>query len=79
MTADRLRAAIAALPRGLSEIYLHPATRDDYPGHGPAYRHTATNLRPCSIPTVPQQIAAANVSVSDQFCCISEGLTEPNR
>ncbi len=39
MTADRLRAAIRALPDGLSEIYLHPATRDDYPGHGPGYRH----------------------------------------
>ena len=39
MNAARLTTAIAHLPEGLSEIYLHPATRDDYPGHGPAYRH----------------------------------------
>ena len=39
MTAERIAEAIDALPEGLSEIYLHPATRDDYPGHGPAYRH----------------------------------------
>ena len=39
MTAARLRETIDQLPDGLSEIYLHPATRDDYPGHGPAYRH----------------------------------------
>jgi hopanoid biosynthesis associated protein HpnK len=39
MNAARLTTAIAHLPDGLSEIYLHPATRDDYPGHGPAYRH----------------------------------------
>ncbi len=39
MTAERLRAIVAALPAGLSEIYLHPATRDDYPGHAPGYRY----------------------------------------
>lgn len=41
MISERIRAAIVALPEGLSEIYLHPATRDDYPGHGPGYRHAA--------------------------------------
>ncbi len=60
MTADRLRDAIAALPDGLSEIYLHPATRDDYPGHGPAYRHTA-ELAALLDPRVAEQIAAADV------------------
>lgn len=39
MTAERLRRCVETLPPGLSEIYLHPATRDDYPGHGPGYRH----------------------------------------
>lgn len=41
MTSARVTEAIARLPDGVSEIYFHPATRDDYPGHGPAYRHTA--------------------------------------
>ena len=41
MTAARVIDAVARLPGGVSEIYFHPATRDDYPGHGPAYRHTA--------------------------------------
>ncbi len=41
MTAERIRAAGVALHEGLNEIYLHPATRDDFPGHGPGYRHRA--------------------------------------
>jgi hopanoid biosynthesis associated protein HpnK len=41
MDAGQLRAAVTGLPEGLSEIYLHPATSDDFPGHGPAYRHRA--------------------------------------
>ncbi|WP_157220342.1 hopanoid biosynthesis-associated protein HpnK [Flavisphingomonas formosensis] len=39
MDAGQICAAAAALPEGLSELYLHPATRDDFAGHGPAYRH----------------------------------------
>ncbi|WP_242096190.1 MULTISPECIES: hopanoid biosynthesis-associated protein HpnK [unclassified Sphingomonas] len=39
MDAAALRAAIADLPLGLSEVYSHPATSDDFAGHGPAYRH----------------------------------------
>ncbi len=39
VTAQRLAALLAVLPPGLNEIYLHPATRDDYPGHGPGYAH----------------------------------------
>jgi len=38
MTRDRLRALIAHLPPGLSEIYLHPATAP-YPGCAPGYRY----------------------------------------
>ena len=37
--ARRLRALIAALPDGVSEIYMHPATRDDWPGHAPGYAY----------------------------------------
>jgi chitin disaccharide deacetylase len=36
MTRARLKALIAALPDGLSEIYLHPAT-GSYPGSAPGY------------------------------------------
>ena len=39
MTAPRLREIVARLPRGLSEIYLHPATSDTYRGHAPGYRY----------------------------------------
>jgi hopanoid biosynthesis associated protein HpnK len=37
MNARRLRGIVEALPPGVSEIYLHPATRDDWPGHAPGY------------------------------------------
>ncbi len=60
MTAERLSAAIVQLPEGLSEIYLHPATRDDYPGHGPAYRHMGELAALCDM-GVREQIAAADV------------------
>jgi hypothetical protein len=39
MTADRLAALIRRLPQGVSEIYLHPAVIEDYPGATPGYRH----------------------------------------
>ena len=41
MTAERIRATVAALGGGLNELYLHPATRDDFTGHGPGYCHRA--------------------------------------
>jgi hopanoid biosynthesis associated protein HpnK len=41
MTADRLKGLIAALPSGLSEIYLHPATRAGFDGAAPGYRYEA--------------------------------------
>jgi hopanoid biosynthesis associated protein HpnK len=39
MNTPRLRAIIEHLPQGLSEIYLHPATRDDWLGHAPGYAY----------------------------------------
>ena len=39
MTADRVQALLRHLPPGLSELYLHPATDDDYPGHAPGYNY----------------------------------------
>ncbi|WP_404714264.1 hopanoid biosynthesis-associated protein HpnK [Sphingomonas sp. MMS24-J13] len=39
MTAPRLRALVATLPVGLSEIYFHPATADEFSGHADGYRY----------------------------------------
>lgn len=39
-TAHTLEA-LAGLSEGLNELYLHPATRDDWPGHAPGYRYRA--------------------------------------
>lgn len=39
MTSDRLAGLIDHLPPGLTEIYLHPATADAYPGSAPGYRY----------------------------------------
>jgi hopanoid biosynthesis associated protein HpnK len=39
MTGRRLAAILDRLPAGLSEIYLHPATRDDFEGHAPGYAY----------------------------------------
>jgi len=37
--AGRLQAAIRATSEGLNEIYLHPASVDDFSGSTPGYRH----------------------------------------
>lgn len=34
-----MRAALADLPPGLTELYTHPATADDWPGSAPGYRY----------------------------------------
>jgi hopanoid biosynthesis associated protein HpnK len=39
MTAPRLLALLEHLPEGRSEIYLHPAIRNDFAGHAPGYRY----------------------------------------
>lgn len=39
MTQSRLRGVLNRLPEGLTEIYLHPATAGDFPGHAPGYRY----------------------------------------
>jgi chitin disaccharide deacetylase len=41
MTAHRVRALIDRLPPGLTELYCHPATEDDYPGSAPGYEYRA--------------------------------------
>jgi hopanoid biosynthesis associated protein HpnK len=41
MTTERVRALIERLPDGISELYCHPATSDDYPGSAPGYAYRA--------------------------------------
>lgn len=38
-TSERLQALMANLPDGLSEIYLHPAIQNRFPGSEPGYRY----------------------------------------
>ena len=39
VTARRLAGLIPMVPPGFWEIYAHPATRNNFPGCGPGYRH----------------------------------------
>jgi hopanoid biosynthesis associated protein HpnK len=40
MTTARLAGLVGRLPPGVTEIYLHPAAADNYPGSAPGYRYT---------------------------------------
>ena len=47
MTQPRVLSLLRSLPDGIVEIYTHPATRDDFPGHALATA-TRPNWRPCA-------------------------------
>jgi len=51
MTAGRLAALLNHLPTGSTEIYLHPATANVFPGSAPGYRH-AEELAALTSPAV---------------------------
>src|SRR5262245_32508336 len=51
MTTARLLGLLQHLPEGRSEVYLHPATADDFPGHAPGYRY-AEELAALTAPDV---------------------------
>jgi chitin disaccharide deacetylase len=55
MTRARLLGLLQHLPEGRSEIYLHPATNDDFTGHANGYRY-AEELAAL---TAPDVVAAA--------------------
>ena len=55
VTAERLAALMPLLPEGLVEIYTHPATRDDFPGHAPGY-HYAGELKALTDPAVIEAV-----------------------
>jgi hopanoid biosynthesis associated protein HpnK len=60
MTTARLAGLIERLPPGLSEIYLHPATRDSYPGSAPGYRY-AEELAALVSPEVAARLARSDI------------------
>jgi hopanoid biosynthesis associated protein HpnK len=94
MTAARLRHLLEWLPPGVSEIYLHPATSDRFPGHAPGYRYRdelaaltdnscAANLqrnglRPGGYRDIP---SSSRLPVGDELCRGDEdrGLTAEHR
>jgi hypothetical protein len=39
MTTSRLHGLLRHLPEGRTEIYLHPATTDNFAGHAPGYHY----------------------------------------
>jgi hopanoid biosynthesis associated protein HpnK len=55
-TADRLAAILPQLPGGTTEIYLHPATADGFPGAAPGYRY-AEELAALTDPRVRAAVA----------------------
>ncbi|WP_156679925.1 hopanoid biosynthesis-associated protein HpnK [Sphingomonas profundi] len=61
MDARRLGGLIDHLPAGLSEIYAHPATADDYPGHAPGYACRA-ELAALTDPAMAARLAARGVA-----------------
>ncbi len=65
MTPQRLKGLIAHLPEGLSEIYLHPATRA-YPGSAPGYAY-GEELRALTDPGMPALIAEHDIRLGG-FC-----------
>ena len=60
MTAARLGGLIGRLPEGLTEIYLHPATRDAYRGSAPGYLYT-DELAALIAPEVAARLSNSNV------------------
>jgi hopanoid biosynthesis associated protein HpnK len=64
MTADRVRGILQHLPPGVTELYTHPAVRDDWSGHAAGYAYAAelaalTDLR------APAIIAEQGISLGN--------------
>ncbi len=61
MTASRLSGLIAALPPGVSEIYLHPAVNGGFQGSAPGYRY-AEELAALTSDAVKAAVRASGVA-----------------
>ncbi len=63
MTADRVAGLIDRSPDGVTELYLHPAMRDDFPGHAPGYQYAAECAALCD-PAVRAAIARSATTLA---------------
>jgi hopanoid biosynthesis associated protein HpnK len=61
MTPGRLKSLVERLPAGLSEIYLHPAVADAYPGSAAGYRY-ADELAALLAPEVVAALDSAQIA-----------------
>lgn len=61
-TTERMAAALADLPEGLTELYTHPATQDAYPGSAPGYQYRA-ELAALTDPGVIAALRASGVEI----------------
>ncbi len=62
ITAQRLRALVGQNVGGLVEIYVHPATSDDFEGHAPGYRG-AEELAALRDPACMEALRASGASL----------------
>jgi chitin disaccharide deacetylase len=76
MTARRLRALIENLPKGLSEIYLHPASRDAFEGAAPGYGYTE-ELAALVAPEVMAAVATGDIRLGGFQDFIGSGALAP--
>jgi len=60
MTTARLAGLISHLPKGVTEIYTHPATRSDFEGAAPGYCYEE-ELAALTSPNLRRQIAAEGI------------------
>jgi hopanoid biosynthesis associated protein HpnK len=60
MDANRMRQAVGEAEDGLLEVYCHPATADEWPGHAPGYRYR-DELAALIDPAVRQALSASGV------------------
>jgi hopanoid biosynthesis associated protein HpnK len=58
MDTTHVLSALAGVSDGLNELYLHPAVRDDWPGHAPGYRYRA-EYEALTAATVREAVAAS--------------------
>jgi len=58
MDTARTLEALAGVSDGLNELYLHPAVRDDWAGHAPAYRYRA-EFEALTAAAVRERVAAS--------------------
>jgi hopanoid biosynthesis associated protein HpnK len=63
MTADRVGGIIRRLPEGLSELYLHPATRGGFQGAAPGYQY-AEELAALLSPDIKAAVAQSGAVLS---------------